>query len=275
MSYSSDFRCRVLEYKEKNNLTYKETASLFRVGISTLVRWGVGLEPKLTRNKQPTKIKTEALIEDVKSHPDAYQYERAQRLGVSKTGIFKALKRLKISYKKKTLSHPKENDDERKIFKEKMEAYKESGQLTVYIDESGFSNDMPRRHGYALIGQRCVGKQDWNARGRTNVIGALMGACLLTVSLFLGSINSNVFFAWITQDLLPKLPSHCVLVMDNASFHKRLDIQQAVKDSGHILEYLPAYSPDLNPIEHKWAQSKAIRKQKFCAIDELFLKYVS
>ena len=58
--------------------------------------------------------------------------------------------------------------------------------------------------------------------------------------------------------------------MDNATFHKRLDIQQAIIDAGHILEYLPAYSPELNPIEHKWAQSKAIRRRKKCTVEELF-----
>ena len=60
--------------------------------------------------------------------------------------------------------------------------------------------------------------------------------------------------------------------MDNASFHKRQDIQEAITQAGHILEYLPPYSPDLdlNPIEKKWAQAKAIRRQKRCSVDELF-----
>ena len=81
---------------------------------------------------------------------------------------------------------------------------------------------------------------------------------------------SLVFFAWVTQDLLPKLPEGAVVVMDNASFHKRSDIQQAILEAGHVLEYLPPYSPDLNPIEHEWAQSKAVRKQKNCTVSELF-----
>lgn len=58
--------------------------------------------------------------------------------------------------------------------------------------------------------------------------------------------------------------------MDNAPFHKRQDIQEAITQAGHILEYLPPYSPDLNPIEKKWAQAKAIRRQKKCSVDELF-----
>ncbi len=58
--------------------------------------------------------------------------------------------------------------------------------------------------------------------------------------------------------------------MDNASFHKRLDTQAAIRQAGHQLEYLPPYSPDLNPIEHKWAQAKAIRRKQRCSIEEIF-----
>lgn len=134
---------------------------------------------------------------------------------------------------------------------------------------------MPRKHGYAPVGKRCVGKHNWHARGRLNVVGALLVSCLLTVSLFSGSINANTFSAWVAQDLLPQLPPHSVVVMDNATFHKRADIQQLFKQAGHILEYLPAYSPQLNPIEHKWAQAKAIRQQKKCSVEELFKYYIS
>ena len=151
-----------------------------------------------------------------------------------------------------------------------MDAHRKAGNLSVFIDESGFAHDMPRRYGYAPVGKRCFGKHDWHAKGRTNVIGALLGASLLTVSLFTGSVNANVFFAWVTQDLLPKLPQHCVIVMDNAAFHKRSDIRQAIENAGHILEYLPPYSPDLNPIEPKWAQAKAIRRRYHCSVEEVF-----
>lgn len=133
---------------------------------------------------------------------------------------------------------------------------------------------MPRRFGYAPKGERGVGKQNWYARGRINVVGALLISCLLTVSLFSGAINADTFYAWVAQDLLPKLPPHSVVVMDNATFHKRADIRKLFEQAGHILEYLPTYSPDLNPIEHKWAQAKAIRKQKKCSVEELFMHYV-
>ena len=115
-----------------------------------------------------------------------------------------------------------------------------------------------------------MGLQDWHAKGRTNAIGALIGKAFLTVALFTVNVNADVFTGWIEQDLLPKLPQNSVIVMDNATFHKRDDTQAAITKAGHDLLYLPAYSPDLNPIEQKWAQAKARRKQSLCSIDEIF-----
>ena len=133
---------------------------------------------------------------------------------------------------------------------------------------------MPRTHGYALKGQRCYGKHDWSAKGRTNVIGALLGGILLTVSLFQTTVNTEVFNAWVIQDLLPKLPEKSVVVMDNASFHKGQDMMKALQKAGHTLLYLPPYSPDLNPIEHKWAQAKAIRRKNQNSLQDLFKKNI-
>ena len=129
---------------------------------------------------------------------------------------------------------------------------------------------MPRTHGYAPRGKRCFGTHDWQARGRINVIGALLGTALLTVGLFTGNINSDVFHGWLVGNLIPNLPPMSVLVMDNATFHKRSDSKSAVSQAGHILQYLPPYSPDFNPIEHKWAQAKAIKRRDQCTTEELF-----
>ena len=84
----------------------------------------------------------------------------------------------------------------------------------MFLDESGFAHDMPRTHGYALKGARCFGIHNWGERGRTNVIGALLGSVLLTVSLFGTTINTAVFNAWVSQDLIPKLPEKSVVVID-------------------------------------------------------------
>lgn len=155
-------------------------------------------------------------------------------------------------------------------FKAKVARWQAEGTPLVYIDESGFAQDMPRRYGYAHKGQRCEGLHDWHAKGRINVIGAQLGKTLLTRSLFDCNIDSETFYQWVKQDLLPKTPQNSVIIMDNAAFHKRLDIQQAITNAGHLLQYLPAYSPQLNPIEHKWAQAKAVRRRTQCSVENLF-----
>ncbi|MCW5607732.1 MAG: IS630 family transposase [Nitrosomonas sp.] len=172
------------------------------------------------------------------------------------------------------MTHPKADANTRRIFQEKITAHEAAGRVIVYIDESGFAHDAPRTHGYAPIGQRCHGTHDWQARGRINAIGALIGKLLVAAGLFEANINADVFHGWATQDLLPKLPSHSVVVMDNATFHKRQDIRNAIQNAGHTLEYLPVYSPDLNPIEHKWAQAKALRKRQNQTVDKLFKSYM-
>ena len=132
---------------------------------------------------------------------------------------------------------------------------------------------MPRTHGYTKKGNRCYGKQDWHSKGRVNAIGALCKRTLISIGLFESYINADIFFAWLRQELLPKLKKGAVIIMDNASFHKRDDIKDLIKSSGFILEYLPEYSPDLNPIEKKWSQEKSIRRRTQCTVYELFERY--
>ena len=140
----------------------------------------------------------------------------------------------------------------------------------VYVDESGFSKHQPRTHGYSVKGKRCYGKHNWGEKGSTNVIGALLAGALLTVSLFETTINTDIFTAWIKQDLVPKLPQSSVVIMDNAAFHKNQSVKKALEQAGHILLFLPPYSPDLNEIEHKWGEAKSKRRKTQISILDLF-----
>ncbi|MFV0410607.1 MAG: hypothetical protein ACK5LJ_13235 [Paracoccus sp. (in: a-proteobacteria)] len=51
---------------------------------------------------------------------------------------------------------------------------------------------MPRTHGYAPRGRRCYGVRDWHARGRINVLGALLSGVLLTVGLTTSNVDAFV-----------------------------------------------------------------------------------
>ena len=100
MTYSLDFRQKVFKLKEKKGLTFEQTSHYFDIGIRTLFRWQKNIAPCLSRHKPATKIDMKALSADVASHPDDYQWERAERFGVTQRAIGLGLKRLGVSYKK-------------------------------------------------------------------------------------------------------------------------------------------------------------------------------
>jgi len=103
MAYSLDFRKRVFKIKDKEKLTFQEASDRFNIPIRTLFRWQNRLEPKTNRDKPSTKIDMDALRKDVEDYPDAYQYERALRFGVSQSAIYYALRRLDITNKKNAI----------------------------------------------------------------------------------------------------------------------------------------------------------------------------
>ncbi len=100
MTYSLDFRRHVLSVRDKEGLTFSQTAARFSVGIASLTRWAKSPEPKGTREGRPRKIDLDKLAQDVRDDPDAYQYERAARFGVSPKAIWNALRKLGVTYKK-------------------------------------------------------------------------------------------------------------------------------------------------------------------------------
>lgn len=100
MTYPIEFRRKLLGIIEKEGLTLDEASERFRIGRASLWRWSQRIEPKTTRYKPSITIDRIRLAADVRMHPDSYLHERAKRLGVSKNGIFTALKRMNLSRKK-------------------------------------------------------------------------------------------------------------------------------------------------------------------------------
>ncbi len=73
-------------------------------------------------------------------------------------------------------------------------------------------------------------------------------------------MNWETIYDWCKNKLIPSLKRKCVIVMDNATFHKPSRIQKLLNRHGHRLLFLPPYSPQFNPIEKKWAYVKFLRK---------------
>ena len=72
-----------------------------------------------------------------------------------------------------------------------------------------------------------------------------------------GGTSGDVFVAFVEQVLVPSLKVGSVVVLDNLGAHKRGEVRRLIEAAGCELVFLPAYSPDFNPIESLFAWLKA------------------
>jgi transposase len=89
--------------------------------------------------------------------------------------------------------------------------------------------------------------------------------------VFDGPINGEKFLAYVEQVLAPTLSPGDIVIMDNLSSHKIAGVQKAIEAAGASQRFLPAYSPDLDPIEQVFAKLKnALRKMARRTVDALW-----
>jgi transposase len=131
----------------------------------------------------------------------------------------------------------------------------------VFVDETWASTAMARRYGRAPAGQRLVEPIPHGHWKVTTLVAALRVGGLVAPMTCDGAINGDLFVAYVEQVLVPELRPGDVVVMDNLSSHKRAGVRAAVEGAGCQLLYLPAYSPDLNPIESAFSKLKALLRK--------------
>lgn len=74
--------------------------------------------------------------------------------------------------------------------------------------------------------------------------------------VFPGALDGAIFVQWVQERLLPKLAPGTTIVLDTLSVHRHAAARAAVEAAGCHLRFLPASSPDLNPIEFAFAKLK-------------------
>jgi transposase len=125
------------------------------------------------------------------------------------------------------------------------------------MDEAGIEQYIYREYAKSLKGQRIYGEISGKRYVRTSIISALNNENkLIAPLLFDGMTDTNLVLWWVENMLLLELPENSTIIWDNASFHKSQILREMLENAGHTMIFLPAYSPDLNPIEHKWHELK-------------------
>jgi transposase len=252
-----DYRKRAVMYKDEGH-TFKELKKAFNIPAKTYYIWKKNLESGYYETKRPIersgKIDKQALIQAVEEKPDAYLRELAEPFNCTPQAVFYMLKKLKITYKKKTFTYEEKDDDKRQEFLEKLS--KVSLNMLVFLDESGIKTFVQRGYGRALRGKKIADTTRGKRSKRINVVAALFNGEHVAVRLYTHTMNSKFFVDWFVDCLLKEVPKGCTIVMDNASFHSKAKLHQLAEEAGVTILFLPPYSPDLNPIETSWANLK-------------------
>jgi transposase len=152
--------------------------------------------------------------------------------------------------------------EERAAYREDTGAVDPAG--LIFLDESGISTDMTRRHARSPRGERACGAAPGGWR-RLTLLGALGVDGLVAAMTIEAATSAAVFLAFLEQVVLPRLARlrpGATLVMDKLRAHKVEAVRERVETAGFRLRYLPRYSPDLSPIEPCWSKIKTSLRAK-------------
>ena len=113
-------------------------------------------------------------------------------------------------------------------------------------------------YGWAKKGKRCFADKLGHFTERISMIAAYCQRQVFAAMTFTAYCDSLLVETWFKKVLIPELKAHQVVILDNASFHRKAKLKDLLKTVDCELLALPPYSPDLNKIEHVWNSIKSI-----------------
>ena len=128
----------------------------------------------------------------------------------------------------------------------------------MFIDETSISTSMARRFGWAPQGERCRASVPFAHWQTTTFIAGLRVDRIDAPMTIDGALDGDAFRAYVEQFLAPTLSPGDIVVMDNVPVPKVAGVREAIAAKGAEVIYLPAYPPDLNPIEDSFSKIKSV-----------------
>jgi transposase len=130
---------------------------------------------------------------------------------------------------------------------------------------------MTRAYGRPRVGERLVAKVPHGHWKTLTLVAALRIGGVTAPYVVDGAMDGPTFLAYVEQVLVPTLKKRDIVFMDNVSTHKVAGVREAIEATAAELRYLPAYSPDFNPIENAYAKIKSdLRKGAARTVDALW-----
>lgn len=127
----------------------------------------------------------------------------------------------------------------------------------VFVDETSVKTNMTRLRGRAPRGQRLRAAAPFGRWRTQTFVAGLTSDALIAPWVIEGAMDRPAFTTWVETQLAPELAPGTVVILDNLSTHMVAAAAEALRRVGCWFLFLPAYSPDLNPIELAFAKLKA------------------
>jgi transposase len=129
-------------------------------------------------------------------------------------------------------------------------------EMVLFLDETSTQTVMARRTGRAPRGARLVGNVPRNHGPNVTCLVGTSASGVHAPCVFEGPLDGAVFAHWVKEWLVPTLRPGMIVVLDNLSVHKNPAARVAIEAAQCTVRFLPAYSPDLNPIELAFSKLK-------------------
>jgi transposase len=268
-AYSQDLRSRVLAASDRG-LSARQIASMFDVSISYAIkvrqrrdRTGEvrALKPRQVQVRRLAGFE-DVLREQVARKIDATLLELCAWIGrehgvqIGRTALWRELRRLGLTLKKsrsgrrsrtgRTLPPPAWRGNQSNLSRQRL----------IFIDETWCSTNMARRYGRSPRGTKAVAAVPHGHWKISTFVAGLCADGIMAPFVFDCAMNGNIFRQYVRDMLAPLLRPGDVVVADNLAAHKVAGVREFIEARGATLLYLPAYSPDLNPIELVFAKLK-------------------
>jgi len=228
--------------------------------MNGLISWNQQAHCSSETQARQGKIDLEKLKHAVGENPGAYLRELAAQFDVSTTAIHNRFEKHNITYKKKTFTYSEKNEKDRAEHIGKLENI--PIEKRVYVDECGINQCLVRERGRALRGVKIEDTKRGRKFDRTNVISARTKDSSGKIRhyatfCYKNNTDSEFFESWFKKSLVKSIERGSAIMVDRASFHRKTKLKNLARRHGMKILFIPAYSPDLNPIEKDWANMKA------------------
>jgi transposase len=175
----------------------------------------------------------------------------------------------RLDQKKKTLGACERKEAERDEFRARIR--ERASEDFIIVDETGSNLNMTPRYARSPRGQRAFGSVPRNTPPNTTLIAALSLEGMGAAMVLQGATTTAAFEVYVERFLLPTLTPGKVVVWDNLSAHSGTRVRQMIEAKGCEVWPLPAYSPDLSPIEEAYSKLKGGLRRASARTDEALL----